>query len=388
MEDRVLEAIREQKALVRDNLDKANGRLDDLDSRISEIEKAITPRKVSLPGVNEEKEKFSFARAFYAIASGDWSEAGFEREVFDNTRKQMSTVAGSGGWFVPSQYIAEIIEMLRAKAVVIEMGATVLDGLTASPVEIPRQSSASTAYWVGENVSITESMIGDERLSLTPKSVAALVKTSMRLVKLSSPAVETLIRNDIAKQIALAIDLAALRGSGTESTPRGIKNTTGVSTVAIGANGGDFTHAIAQNMITEVEASDALEGNPGFVFHSRIKNKLKKERIAQFSGDTGGAYVILPMTDQMLADSIGYKYGTSNQIPTNLVKGTSTDCSEVYFGNWADLIIGQWGGLELMASKEASTAFERNQLWIRAIQEVDIALRHPKSFCVCSDARV
>ncbi|MFX0201282.1 MAG: phage major capsid protein [Candidatus Hodarchaeota archaeon] len=64
------------------------------------------------------------------------------------------------------------------------------------------------------------------------------------------------------------------------------------------------------------------------------------------------------------------------------VKGTSEDCSEVYFGNWEGLLIGQWGGIEILASQETSNAFQKNQTWIRVIQEVDCGLRHEESFCL------
>ena len=110
-------------------------------------------------------------------------------------------------------------------------------------------------------------------------------------------------------------------------------------------------------------------------------------RIPQYSGDTGGQYVMLPMSDAQLRDHIGYDFRTSTKIPTNLTKGTGTNLSEVYFGNWQELIIGQWTTMEFMASQETSDAFAKNQTWIRVISEVDIGLRHPESFCLCSDAK-
>jgi HK97 family phage major capsid protein len=129
------------------------------------------------------------------------------------------------------------------------------------------------------------------------------------------------------------------------------------------------------NMVTELEADNALRGNLGYIMHPAIKNKLKQERIAQYSGDTGGQYVILPMSDAMLSDSLGYKFASTTQLAQ----------TEVFFGNWADLIIAEWGGFEMTASMETSNAFERNQIWIRAIQEVDCGVRHPESFCYASD---
>jgi HK97 family phage major capsid protein len=143
------------------------------------------------------------------------------------------------------------------------------------------------------------------------------------------------------------------------------------------------------DMEGKLEDANALDtaGKLGICWHGKVKRRLKKMRIPQWSGDQAGEYVMLPMTDRMLQDHLGYVFAVSSQIPTDLVKGANNDCSEVYFGNWEELFIGQWGGLEVLASQETSDAFQKNQTWIRVIQEVDTGLRHTESFCLCSDAR-
>jgi HK97 family phage major capsid protein len=119
-----------------------------------------------------------------------------------------------------------------------------------------------------------------------------------------------------------------------------------------------------------------------------ISRKLKKLKIDQYTGQTTNqGYHFLPMTDSQLSTALGYPFYKTTQLSKTLTKGSSTDCSAVYFGNWAEMLIGQWGGLELKASSETSTAFQRNQTWIRAIQEVDVNVRHAASFSVCKDAR-
>lgn len=383
MSDKILDAIKEQKTLIETNFSNMNSKIEavegtvvDLETRVKEIESNSKDRKAGLPGLEDEKEKFSIARAAYAIAHKDWRFAEFEKEVFDNMEKQQSTSAGSGGYFVPVQAITDVIELLRAETVVMNLGATVLSGLTGAPVTIPRQSSGSTGYWTAENASINASTIGDEQITLTPHAATALVKMSTRVAKLSDPSIEMMVRNDIARTLALLIDLAALKGSGVSNQPLGISNTTGINTVTIGSAAP--TLAKMQDMVTQLENQNALRGNLGFVMHPAVKNALKKERIAQYSGDTGGNYVILPMSDALLRDTVGYDYAVTTQLAQ----------TEIFFGNWADLIIAQWGGFEMTASTETSTAFEANQIWIRAIQEVDMGTRHVKSFCYASDVVV
>jgi len=358
------------------------------EQRLREVENQILARRATLPGLEDEKEKFSFFRAIYAIRTKDWSNAGFEKEVFDGMRqKTMAMGTGStGGYIVPTIYIAELIELLRAESVVAAMGASFMADLQGSPVQIPRQISGATAYWVGENIAITPSDLALDQLNLTPKKVGALVKLSNSLIKLSNPSAEALVRRDIAIALALKIDLAALRGTGASYQPTGITQQDSINTVAIGASGGSITFDHLLDMEYKLAEDNALRGKLGFVFHPCVRRNLLKRKIAQYSGDTAGAYIVAPVTEEIFKNWLGYPYRMSTQIPIDLTKSGGTDLTEVYFGNWQELIIGQWGGMEIMASQETSDAFEKDQTWVRILQEVDIAVRHPQSFCLINDA--
>ena len=386
----IVEMIKNQTESIKGMSDRVDERLNAFDVRMAELEKVSKPRKVELAGLEDEKQSFSFLRAINAIRSGNWGGAGFEKEIFDNTRMRAMSAGtdSAGGYIVPTVFVNELIEMLRAESVVNALGATVLSGLTGSPVEIPKQTGGATAYWVAENADITASDLTLGQVSLTPKAVAAIVKLSNRLLNLSNPSAEAMVRRDVAQALALAIDLAALRGTGSGSQPIGIANTSGINTVAIGTNGGNFTFDYAADMVDELAKDNAAKGKLGFAMHPTIAKKLKKTRIPQYSGDTGGEWIMLPMSDSNLADALGYGFKLTTQIPVNLTKGSSSDCSEVYFGNWQELLIGEWGGLEIMASNETSDAFQKNQTWVRVIQEVDIAVRHAESFCLLNDARI
>ena len=83
----------------------------------------------------------------------------------------------------------------------------------------------------------------------------------------------------------------------------------------------------------------------------------------------------------------GYQVARSNQARSGLKKGTATNCSEIYFGNWSDLIIGEWGYLDIDVNRYRD-AWASGGIEIRALQSLDIEVRHPKSFCLFSDALV
>lgn len=362
----------------------------DLETRLQDIETRTKSRKWAgdVPGLEDEKEKFSLVRAINAIRTGNWKNAGFEAEVFKHTRDMSTGDDSAGGYIVPAQAMPEFIEMLRDEAVVIRMGARMIE-LSGAPVTFPRQTGGATAYWVGENEEITASQLAFGQLKMTPKKVAALTKLSNELLGMSSPSVEGMIRQDFAQALGLAIDLAALRGSGSENEPLGIANTPGINTYAMGTNGAvpDFVTPWP-DMQYELAVDGALRGNLGYVFHPAIKRVLQKIRVPQYSGDTSGDYPMLPLSDAALTAIVGFRFDESTQLPINLTKGSSSNCSEIYFANWSELLIGQWKGFEILASNVAGTAFAFDQTWIRIIAQVDVGLRHVESFCLVNDAKI
>ncbi len=344
--------------------------------------------------------------------TNNWRGAEFEREVFQSTDEaneiskserdawQKALLAGQlqtrdmstgddtlGGFIVPTQILSEeFIELLRPNIVVEAMGATVLDDLEGSPVELPKQVGGADAEWTPENSTISPSDLTLGQVNLTPRQIASLVRVSNRLLRMSQPSAEALIRQDMARKIAERFDLAALRGTGASGEPLGIANIAGINTVAIGANGGRFTLIEADLMRDELANDDALRGRTGYVFHPKVLGRLRRERIAQFSADTGGLYMNIPMSNAVLQDQLDDIFRTTTQIPTDLAKGSGSNLSEVYYANWQELLIGMWLMMELQASNQAGTSFQTNQTWIKATMEGDVQVRHPESFCLVSDA--
>lgn len=366
-----------------------------LEKRFADLESKSKTRKwASVPGLEMDADKFSLVRAINYIKEGKsldaWKNAPFEAEVFRQTRAMSSGDDSAGGYLVPAEAMPEFIEMLRAETVCIKMGARVISGLKGAPVTFVKQTGGATAYWVGEGIAPTDSDLATGMIKMTPKKLMALTYINNELIRRSNPSAEALVRQDLAIVLGLAIDYAVLRGSGSENVPLGIANTPGINTVTLGTGSGavpDFVNPWP-DMRYQLSVDNALRGRLGFVFHPAIHNVLMKLRNPYFSGDTGGEYPILPLTDAQLQAVLGYPFAETTQLPINLVASGSTNCSEIYFGNWLEVLIGEWLGFELMASNVAGTAFATDQTWVRIISEVDSALRHPESMCLCNTARI
>lgn len=334
-------------------------------------------------------ENFSFVRAMNALANPSdrraQEAAAFERECSDAAAKVMQrtpqgilvpnevlqhvaqrdlnvTTATAGGHTVSTDLLAaSFIDLLRNRMVVNQMGATTLEGLVGD-IAIPRQTGGATAYWVAESGAPTESQQAFDQVAMSPKTVGAFTDYSRKLLKQSSIGVEAFVRGDLSRVIALALDLAAMYGSGASNQPTGVVNTTGINTTTFAA--ADPTYAEIVAMETAVATDNADVGTLGYVMDAAMRGALKTT-----VKDAGSGQFVWEPGNTVN----GYATGTTNQ---------ATD-GDVIFGNWADLLIGMWGGLDLMA--DPYTGSTSGTVRIVALQDVDIAVRHPVSFCVSND---
>jgi len=343
-----------------------------------------------------EAASYSLVRAIEAQASGNWQKAGLERAASQavaarlgreargfffplDAQKRDLTVgtASAGGNIVGTDFLGgSFIELLRNRQVINLLGASVLSGLRGN-VAIPKQSGAATAYWVSENSAFTESNHTFAQVTMSPKYVGTFTDMSRRLVVQSDPSVEALVRSDLATVLAIAVDAAAFHGTGTNGQPTGIINQSGIGSVAIGTNGGAPTWASVVNLMREVEIDNALAGSIAYVTNPKVKAKLMTT--AKQSSGVEGNFIL-----QDPSQLNGYRFEATNQISSSLTKGSSSGvCSAMFFGNFSELLVGYWGGLDILV--DPYTGGAAGTLRVRALMDCDIAVRHAESFAAVSD---
>ena len=370
-------------------------------------------------GLNaNETRRFSLVRAINACINKDWSDAGFEREcsravagslgvetrgffvpmdvqqrtpwlpqqqaVQTRAPYQVGT-AVQGGNLVQTQLLYDnFIEALRNSSQVMEAGALVLSGLTGN-VDIPRRTAVTGTNWIAESGALTETEATFDKVTLRPKTVGALSKMSRNMLLQSTPAIEMLTRQDIMMQIGLSVDLAALSGSGASNQPTGIVNQAGVGGVIGGANGATVVMDYFIQLEAALANSNAPVGSRAYIANSKTIATQKKQVAST------GAYIWTQAASGQRTGAPpeinGLPIRTSNQARSNLTKGTSSGvCSEVFFGAWEELVIGQWGVLEILVNPYDATGFTTGDVLVRGMQTIDIATRHGASFAVMSDA--
>lgn len=282
----------------------------------------------------------------------------------------------AGGNLVATNLLAgSFIELLRNRAAVMRLGARMLPGLVGN-VDIPRQSGGATAAFVAESGNVPESDATFDKVSMVPRTLGAFTDISRKLLLQATPAIEGLVRADLTLAIALGVDNVAINGSGTAPTPRGIRNTVGIGAVALGVNGALPTWISQVNLVASVMVANADVGSLGWLTNAKAWATLMGiERTS-----TNGRYLLEEPGNRLL----GYGFDVSNQVPSNLVKGSSgAICSAEIFGNWAELLIGEWGTLDLFP--DPYTLGDQGAIRLRAFKDLDIAVRHPQSFAAIQD---
>ncbi|WP_444891775.1 phage major capsid protein (plasmid) [Microbulbifer sp. TRSA001] len=293
------------------------------------------------------------------MAGREMSISALAQAGFD-TRALTATLTDTGSNLVGTQHLAaSFIELLRNRMVMARFGAMTLTGLSGN-LAIPRQTGGASMYWLDpENNDIpAEGLPVFDQVSLTPKNAAAYTEMSRQLLLQSSPDVENLVRMDLAKQLALGLDKACLYGTGADGEPRGITNMTGINVV-------DFvdlnpTYAEVVQMETETALDNADEANAGYAMGPGMRGHFKTTE--KFAGSNG----------QTIWE------------PGNLVNGYGTAVSnqvavgDLIHGNFSDLIIGMWGGLDMLVNPYSGD--KAGTVRITAHQSCDTAGRHPESF--------
>ncbi len=283
----------------------------------------------------------------------------------------------SGGYLVATEMMADsFIDVLRNSMVLKQAGARVMTGLIGD-VEIPKKTATSTAYWVGEGNAPTKSALTFGQVTARPRTVAAYAQLTRKLLKQATPDAEMLIRDDIAQTLALAADKTALFGAGSANEPLGIAYTTGIGAVVGGTDGANPDWSDIVDLEGEIALENALVGKLGYITNTKVQAFLKKTRHNATYGDR---YLMDP-NDRALN---GHPMYVTNQVPSTLVKGSSSACSAILFGNWDDLVFLYWGGLDVIVDPYTNST--SGDVLITSMQDMDIVIRRPQSFAAMLDA--
>ena len=364
------------------------------DAQLSEAaRKAQANQRVFTPKEEKELRSFSISKFLRQSLPGETMD-GIEAEMAQEGKRefQQSIKGAAEGVFLPSallrtyyytnaseanygqafveQTALTYIGKLRNATIGRRLGVRYLDGLQGN---IAFVTGGADAAWVAEEAAASKQKPTYAKKVMAPKRLQVLQGVTYDLMHQSSKALDNLIMEDMVKAHAVALDAAIFAGSGSSGQPTGVLSASGVNTITIDAsNGGPLTHNLLVQMETEVGIDNGLlDDTLAYVSNAKVQGKLKT--IPQIAG-----YPYYLMNDGKVN---GYPFYMSNAIPSNL--GTGTSFSAAIFGNWSEVLVGSWGGMQLIV--DPFSAKQNGVLEISAAAYHDVLVRTPEAFCKIVD---
>lgn len=292
-------------------------------------------------------------------------------------RRDLTTSTGVGGINQTVLY-QSFIDKLRHRTLIDKVGTRFMAGLVGK-FYIPRQSGAGQAYWVGEEGAPTASNQTIDQVALSPKTLGAYTDVSRQFIEQTSLDSEAFVRDDLSKIMAIELDRSAFAGDGTGNSPTGILYNSGIIHMERVTPGGSaLTWADAVGMETTLAAADADMGAMSYVTNPKVRGLLK----TTLRSNVAGAKYIWDDDNEVN----NYPAFASNNIPSNIGAGDTEGAgglSTIIFGNFSDLIVAMWGGLDILV--DPYTNSKTGAVRIVALQDIDVKVRHNESFVTIDD---
>jgi HK97 family phage major capsid protein len=278
--------------------------------------------------------------------------------------------AGAYGANLVGEDLQQPIEFLRPTPVIQSLGARYFTGLSGN-VAFPTNDGGISAAWEGEIDTTAKTKNAYGKKTMSPNRLASTVLVSMQNLFQSSIDLERYTIEEINAVIANALDVAAINGSGS-GQPEGILNASGTNAVVGGVNGAAPTWDHIVDMETQVYIGNANSASMAYLINPATKGKLKKTKHS-----AGDLNYLMAMDNSIN----GYPVAVSNHVPADLTKGTADPVSAAIFGDFSQLIIGQWGFYDLDVFKDAQVG----NVNITVNSFFDVMVRQAKAFSVVKD---
>lgn len=344
----------------------------------------------------KDAKKYSFSRAIMAQLTNDWSQAGLEQEAsralahqtgmtpsgffvpYDVFRRDFNVgTAAEAGNLVATELRTDMYtDVLRNALALSQLGTTMLMGLSSN-VDIPRKISTAAISAVTEIQALTESQPNTAKITLSSKRKGSFVEYSKQALIQSGIALDAMLRKDLLDNMAVTVENDCINGNGIAPNLRGIRNTVGINSVAGGVNGLalNWTNLVALESAC-ANANAEPDRVSGYLINTKARGTAKNTQKAAnlpFIWDGGAT----PLNS--------YRAVVSNNVPSNLTKGTSAGiCSSVIYGAMWDMAVLAFFGVPDIVV-DGLTLASTGQVRITLNQFVDFGIRQPAAFAVMDD---
>jgi hypothetical protein len=299
-----------------------------------------------------------------------------------------------GGSLVAPAEQGELIPLIRNASAVDRAGAKQVPLPAQGKWVAPRITGPSTGYWITENTAISESNPTTGMVSMQAKKLGVLIRVPNELFKFASAASDAMLREDIAKTLALGYDYACLYGTGS-GQPKGLINYTGTNELidyatttpapsGVDTNGNNVYPEDGYMMAALVEDRSFDVDGFKWIMRGKMKGTVVSYRTgAAAATDQAGPFaqdLTRALGFRAPPNWCGYDIVTSSQVRNTVTKGNRSNNSEIFGGVWNNLIQGIYGAMEFATATQGDTMFAADQSMIRGILYCDSVLRYPGSF--------
>jgi HK97 family phage major capsid protein len=335
----------------------------------------------SLTGINREMDsegRSEFAQSGIA-PKGMAIPAVALRSLSNRERRDMTATGGSpagveGGYAVQTN-VGGLITALSPRLVLAQLGAARFDGLIGN-LDLPSFGTQPTAAWETETGAADEVSPAATKISYTPNRLAAFVDVAKQLMIQSSANIEAYLFDFLMRAVATKLEQAALHGNG--SGIAGVAGTSGIGSVVGGATGAAPLWDDITGLYKEIAVDNADMGSLAYVTNPLVVNKLQNTP-KQSSGVEGNFIMNVPNTLN------GFPCAVTTNVASNLEKSTSgAILSAIFFGNWADLGLASWGGLDIMVNPYTKAKDGTVEVILNSY--LDANVHRPTSFAAMLDA--
>jgi HK97 family phage major capsid protein len=281
----------------------------------------------------------------------------------------MPTQPEDGSAVVYDDPAQPIIGLLRPELAIERLGARVLRGLRGE-VPFGAMTQGAVASWKPEVALLDKSNIKFRNTTMKPHRMGTYIDVSKQFLIQTTPDVEAMMREDLQQAMDQLLDVTALYGTGqpSDNQPLGLLNTPGVYVISGGTNGRQPTFADIIALEASPEIRNTGSGKTGYLMNSKIKGTLKNTQVVS------GQAMMVVMDNATLN---GHNLVVSN-IVKDQTRGTATQASAIAYGDWRQLILGQWGGLDLTVDNLTLALNGQNRIIVQSWW--DIFTRRPECF--------
>jgi HK97 family phage major capsid protein len=254
------------------------------------------------------------------------------------------------------------------------LGVTIFTELKGK-FALPRQNAASTLYYIGEGSPATGSNPTLDQVNFVPRTAAVQVNISRKSLFEMSIDAETFVEEDILKVLAIGLDTQVLAATGSGAAPTGIlsdSNATVATIAADSGNGGDLAWGDVLGIEQALAQANADRGRIAWVTTPGVRGKLKQ------TPKIGSTFPVFVWSDDNTVN--GYPAFVTNEMPSGLTKGGSSNLHSLIYGNWEDAVLALWGGTEVLPNPYINAS--AGAIQYNLFQETDTQRRHSNSFVI------